>query len=95
MNKTLKKIVALMLSLIMILSVSAVCFSVFAEDGAVVENTEDTAAPAESEHPAHTTFLQLFVDFFKEVFNFFKYIYYDVFLGKPVPEVPPMVQEGR
>lgn len=78
---------ALVLSVMMLLSVCAVGMSVFAEDGttAVVETTEE-----ESEHQPHTTFFEITVAFWKEVFNFFKYIFYDVFLGLPVPDIKPI-----
>ena len=78
MNQKFKRIVALVLSLIMILSVAAVAVNVFAADANDVEEPHE-----------HKTFFQIFSEFFNEVINFFKYIFHDVFLGKPAPDIPP------
>lgn len=92
MNKKLKKIIALVLSLIMILSASAACLSAFAADE-TADRVEVVGGSDEGDHPAHSSFTEIFINFYREIFNFFKYIFYDVFLGKDVPAVPPMVQE--
>lgn len=76
MKKSIRKIIALALSIIMIMSVAAVGFSAFAE--------EPTTEHAEGH--LKTSFFQLFIDFVKEVFSFLKYIFYDVFRGvQPEP----------
>ena len=87
MNKTLKKLTALVLSLVLMMSVFAVGFSVFAEETAAA--TTVAAAEQETEkHEDHRTFFQLIVDFWKEVGAFFKYIFYDMWLGIPAPPAP-------
>lgn len=86
MNKTLKKLTALVLSLVLMMSVFAVGFSVFAEDTAA---TTVAAAEQETEkHEDHRTFFQIIVDFWKEIGAFFKYIFYDMWLGIPAPPAP-------
>lgn len=87
MKNSLKKIIALVLSLIIISSVMAVGFSVYAEDAVSVTVAD---SEEETEEDNHTSFFALTINFFREIFRFFKYIFYDVFLGKPVPDVPPL-----
>ena len=83
MNKTLKKIIALVLVLTLSVSMFAVSFSVFATEGTTV------AADAGDEEERHnTSMIELFVKFLKSVGDFFKYIFYDLFLGKPAPDIP-------
>lgn len=85
MKKTLRKIIAFVLVLTLSVSMFAVVFSAFAADA----DTSAVTVPADdSEEEEHTTYLQLFIDFFKSIFAFFKYIFYDVYLGKPAPEIP-------
>ncbi len=79
MNKTLKKIVSLLLALMMILSVSAVSFSCFAADDAVAVETVENAEESEE----HTFMFEVIFGFWIEIFALFKYIFYDVFLGVP------------
>ncbi|MBR5438554.1 MAG: hypothetical protein IKV21_06515 [Clostridia bacterium] len=73
MKKNFKKVIALLLSVLMLMSVMAV--GVSAEDAASgePEGTEE-----------HRGFIQIFIDFFKEFVGFFRYIFYDVFRGEPV-----------
>lgn len=85
MNKTLKKLIALMLVLVMSLPVFATAFAVFAEENAAVATT--VAAEEEEEH-ADTTFFEMIVDFFESIWSFLKYVFYEVFLGKPAPPIP-------
>ena len=82
MNKTLKRLIAFVLVLALSLSAFAGAFSVFAEDTTVAEDID--------EEYSKTTFLELIVRFWQSVGAFFKYIFYDVFLGKPAPEIPPV-----
>lgn len=87
MKNSFKRIIALVLSLIILASTAAVSFASFAapqEDSAI---TTTTANEDDSEQP-HPTFFKLFVSFVKEIFDFFKYIFYDVILGRPAPDVP-------
>lgn len=86
MNKTLKKLIALMLVLVMSLPVFATAFAVFAEEGAVVATT--VAAEEEEEEHADTTFFEMIVNFFESIWSYLKYVFYEVFLGKPAPPIP-------
>ena len=121
MRKSLRKVIALVLSLIMIMSVAAVGFSVFAGDADTTESAEEsTTEPAKDETTAptdnktdepsdedptepteepttqhasghvKTSFLQMFIDFWKDVYKFLKYIFYDVFRGD-APEPAPSI----
>ena len=74
MNKTLKKVIAIVLSVMMILSVTSVSF----------------AAEEETVHEDHPTMFSLISEFFSEVVEFFRYIFYGVWMGEPGPsEIPP------
>lgn len=73
MNKTLKKIIAIVLSVMMILSVTSVSL----------------AAEEEVPHEDHPTMFSLISTFFWEVVEFFRYIFYGVWLGEPGPSVIP------
>lgn len=86
MKKTFRKIIALVLALTLSVSMFAVVFSAFAADDA--DTSAVTAPVDDSEEEEHTTYLQLITDFFKSIFAFLKYIFYDVYLGKPAPEIP-------
>lgn len=33
-------------------------------------------------HEPHPTFIELWIEFFKEIYEFFKYIFHDMYLGK-------------
>lgn len=72
MNKTLKKIIAIVLSVMMILSVTSV-----------------SLAAEEVPHEDHPTMFSLISTFFWEVVEFFRYIFYGVWLGEPGPSVIP------
>lgn len=73
MNKTLKKIIAVVLSLMMILSLASVCF----------------AAEEDDVHEDHPTMLSLTIAFFREIISFLRYIFYGVWVGEPGPsEIP-------
>ena len=78
----MKKIISLVLALIMIMSVAVVGFSAIAADDdiAVVEVADGEEATENEEE--HRNFYQIFWDFCVEIYKFFKYICYDVFLGK-------------
>lgn len=69
MKKTFKKIISLVLVLVMLMTVCAI---------AVAAGDVTTEAPAE-----HGSFISIFARFALEVFNFFKYIFHDLWLGKP------------
>lgn len=71
MKKSFKKVVALLLSVLMLMSVMAV--GVSAEDG--------IEAPAEAEEE-HRTITEIIIEIWMEIFGFFKYIFYDVFRGE-------------
>lgn len=94
MNKTLKKLTALILSLILAVSVFAVGFTAFAEDGIAADTTVAAAEQETEKHGDHATFFQLFIDFFKEIGSFIKYIFYDMWLGRPAPPAPTIPDRG-
>ncbi len=73
MNKNFKKFIALLLSVLMLMSVMAV--------GASAEDL--TEAPETEGEGTHRSFIDVFIDFVMEIYNFFKYIFYDVFRGEP------------
>ena len=81
MNKTLKKLISIVLVLTLSLSAFAGVFSVFAE------GTTAAVDDSDEEHK-HTSFFELFVNFWRSIGAFIKYIFYDIFLGKPAPEIP-------
>ncbi|MEE1321013.1 MAG: hypothetical protein UHM85_05705 [Acutalibacteraceae bacterium] len=91
MNKTLKKIIAIVLTAIMLMSVAVVASAesyVDPDSGIIVEDVETTAPEAEEDNSVHhggeyDNLFEIIAQFWVEVFNFFKYIFYDVFLGKP------------
>ena len=74
-----------MLVLVMSLPVFATAFAVFAEENAAVAT--NVAAEEEEEH-VDTTFFEMIVDFFESIWSFLKYVFYEVFLGKPAPPIP-------
>lgn len=115
MNKTFKKIISLMLSVLMIMAVATVGFVTFAEGAESEEHVcvydqkviaeeykaEDMSAtdPAvfyysckcgassegtdgEVTFEEHRMVWQIAWSFILEIYHFFKYIFYDVFLGK-------------
>lgn len=86
MNKTLKKLIALMLVLVMALPVFSAAFAVFAEEAPAA--TTAVADDEEEKEHADTTFFEMFIDFFKSIWSFIKYVFYEVFLGKPAPKPP-------
>lgn len=73
MKKNFKKFIALLLSVLMLMSVMAVGASA-ADDAA--------DAPAE-DGGEHRTITEIIIEIFKEIFGLFKYIFYDVFRGEP------------
>ena len=80
MNKTLKRIVALVLAVVISLSCLAVIglAAVTDEDGQTV-------------YDESKRFWKLWVDGFKSLWDFIRYIFYDVFLGRDsgaIPEAP-------
>lgn len=83
MNKTIKKVISLVLCVLMLMSVAAVGFSSFAtSEIPVSEVTTTAAAEEEPEVEEHRMFYQVIFDFFIEIGNFFKYIFYDLLLGE-------------
>ena len=78
----MKKIISLVLALIMIMSV-AVGFSAMAadEDIAVVEAIEGEGTEEKVEE--HRNFYQIFWDFCVEIYEFFRYIFYGIYIGEP------------
>lgn len=78
-----KKFIALLLSLMLILSTFAVGFGAFAADSNVAVVDAD-----EEENETHQTFFSIFIEFFKEIGKFIKYIFYDLWLGNPAPDIP-------
>ena len=87
MNKTLKKVVAYVLVLTLSFSMFGVLFGAFAEGTTAPEGTTVVADDDENNDKG-TTMIELFVKFCKSFWSFIKYIFYDVFLGKPAPEIP-------
>lgn len=79
----MKKIISLVLALIMIMSVAVVGFSAMAadDDVAIVEVTETEANEGAEE--AHRNFYQIFWDFCVEIYEFFRYIFYGIYIGEP------------
>lgn len=75
MKKNFKRFISLLLSVLMLMSVMAV--------GASAEDTTQATAPEAGEEE-HRYFFEIFIDFWVEIFEFFKYIFYDVFRGDPV-----------
>lgn len=71
MKKNFKKFIALLLSVLMLMSVMAVGAS-----------AEDITEAPEVEGEAHRGFIDIFIDMFVEFFQFIKYIFYDVFRGE-------------
>ncbi len=69
MKKTFKKIVSLVLALVMIMSI-----------GVVGVGAADT--DVESEKEEYGSFAAIFIQFWIEVGEFLKYIFYDLWLGK-------------
>lgn len=90
MNKTLRKLVALVLVVMMTLSVCGASFSAFAEAG----ETTTVAADDSEFDTEHVSFIELFYRFVKSIWEFLRYIFYDVVLGKPAPDVPPAPGRG-
>lgn len=92
MKKTANKLIAMLLSLIFIITACSAAFSVFAEDTAEVDAVaavaDDKASAEEDDHEPHPTFTGLFVVFIKEIISFIRYIFYGVWQGEPVP--PPI-----
>lgn len=72
MKKNFKKFIALLLSVLMLMSVMAVGAS-----------AEDATVEAQPEAETHRGFIEIFIDFFMEFIGFIKYIFYDVFRGEP------------
>ena len=72
MKKNFKKFIALLLSVLMLMSVMAVGAS-----------AEDATVEAQPETETHRGFIEIFIDFFMEFIGFIKYIFYDVFRGEP------------
>lgn len=79
----MKKIISLVLALIMIMSVAVVGFSAMAadEDIAVVEAVEGEVTEENEEE--HRNFYQIFWDFCVEIYEFFRYIFYGIYIGEP------------
>ena len=87
MNKTFKKLIALMLVLLMSLPLFTAAFAVFAEEAPAVTTAAAADDEEEDEH-VKTTFFEMFIYFCKSIWEYLKYVFYDVFLGKPAPKPP-------
>lgn len=75
MNKTLKKVIAILLSVMMILSVTSVSF-------AAEESTE-------IDHGSTPTMFSMIISFFQEFISLIRYVFYGVWIGEPGPsEIP-------
>lgn len=91
MKKTANKLIAMLLSLVFIITACSAAFSVFAEEITETQTTiaaEETTAPEEDDHDPHPTFIGLFITFIREIASFIRYIFYGVWQGEPVP--PPV-----
>lgn len=77
MKKNFKKVIAVLLSLLVLMGTMSV--GAFAEDV--------TEAPVTEDEGHHRNMYEVIYDMFVEFFNFLKYIFYDVFRGDPVPEI--------
>ena len=79
----MKKIISLVLALIMIMSVAVVGFSAMAadDDVAIVEAVEGEVTEENEEE--HRNFYQIFWDFCVEIYEFFRYIFYGIYIGEP------------
>lgn len=83
MNKTLKKLISIVLVLTLSLTAFGGVFSAFAEGTTAASVSDDS-----EEEYSKTTFLELFVRFWKSIGDFFKYVFYELLLGKPAPDIP-------
>lgn len=81
----MKKIISLVLALIMIMSVAVVGFSAMAadDDVAITEVTDEATGETEETEEAHRNFYNIFWDFCVEIYEFFRYIFYGIYIGEP------------
>lgn len=73
MKKNFKKFISLLLSLLMLMSMMAV--------GAGAADADTVDGPEEDRDTRYM--FQVIADFFIEIYNFFKYIFYDMLRGVP------------
>ncbi len=71
MKKTFKKVISLVLVLVMLMSVGVVGAS-------AADSTTEEPAPEN-----HGSFISIFFGFIMEFYGLLKYIFHDVWLGKP------------
>ncbi len=88
MNKTLKKIIALALVFVLAVPVFGAAFSVFAEDEVVADAPVIVEDDAGDEEEVHKTMAELFYEFLKSIWSYIKYIFHDVWIGMPAPDIP-------
>lgn len=81
MKKNAKRFISLLLSVLMLMSVMTAGVSALDITGELTPVEVEPTPEAEENHPY---LFEVFIDFWIEVYEFFKYIFYDVFRGDVV-----------